>query len=551
MKGFIETLRTARADAVLFERANGAGVTAGEIRAAAARAMQFAPKTDAPLFLFTRSAALLCAGLLAGAALRRGLSILPQAQPGYLDAIGAAPEMFLTDGGDTPTLRFDGEDATIDTDDFLALDFFTSGSTSAPKIVAKSLLHLEREVRVWESMHGGRCDAVRGTVSHQHVYGMIFRVLWPVMAGWTADDVAALAWEELEDEIGPRVALASSPAHLTRLPPDFALPRGAPAFVFTSGQMLPWDAAQNTRALFGVAPTEVLGSTETGGIAWRLRTEENAAWTPLQGVTVSKDADEALHVASPFTDAPAPLATGDRITLHEDGRFTLLGRVDRVAKIDGKRVSLSRVEEALRGTGLVSDAAALTLDSRRGALAAVVMLTPDGLAGLRDDGAFRFTRRLRATLAETLEPAERPKHWRFVGAMPVNSQGKRQIASLARLFEIESMLALLRATPRTLDATRAIIAFTPAPELRWFDGHFPGAPIMPGIAQVHIAARLAEELWSFEPSSSTLHRVKFRKPMKPGRPVELDLSIEPARRRIAFRFAGNGEPISEGVVGGD
>lgn len=550
MKGLIETLRTAPAEAVLFQRANS-GVTAGEIRAAAARAMASAPTGDAPLFLFTRSAALFCAGLLAGTALRRRVSILPQAQPGYLESIGVAADAFLTDGGDAPTLRFDGADATIDTGTDLALDFFTSGSTSAPKIVAKPLLHLEREVRVWESMHGGRCDAVRGTISHQHVYGMIFRVLWPVMAGWTSDDVAALAWEELEGLVGPRVALASSPAHLTRLPPDFALSRGAPEFIFTSGQMLPWDAAQNTRALFGVAPTEVLGSTETGGIAWRLRTEEHAAWRPLQGVVASKDEDDALHVVSPFIDLPAPLATGDRIALHDDGRFTLLGRVDRVAKIDGKRVSLSRVEEALRGTGLMSDAAALTLESRRGALAAVVMLTADGLAGLRDEGAFRFTRRLRATLAETLEPAERPKHWRFVGAMPVNSQGKRQLASLARLFDAESMLTVLRAAPRSIEATRALIDFTPTPDLRWFDGHFPGAPIMPGIAQVHIAARLAEDLWSFEPSSSTLHRVKFRKPMKPDRPVELDLSIEPARRRIAFRFTSNGEPISEGVVGGD
>lgn len=551
MKGLIETLRTAPADAVLFERTGGGGITAGEIRAAAARAMATTPEGDAPLFLFTRSAALFCAGLLAGAALRRRVSVLPQAQPGYLDAIGATSDVFLTDGGDTPTLRFGGEDAAIDADDALALDFFTSGSTSAPKIVAKPLLHLEREVRVWESMHGGKCDAVRGTVSHQHVYGMIFRVLWPVMAGWTGDDVAALAWEELEGEIGPRVALASSPAHLTRLPPHFALPRGAPTFVFTSGQMLPWDAARNTHALFGVAPTEVLGSTETGGVAWRLRTDEQSAWTPLQGVQVSTDADDALHVASPFIDAAAPLATGDRITLRDDGRFTLLGRVDRVAKIDGKRVSLSRVEDALRATGLISDAAAVTLESRRGALAAVVMLTPDGFAGLRDEGAFRFTRRLRSTLSETLEPAERPKHWRFVGAMPANSQGKRQIASLVRLFDAESMLTVLRAAPRSIEATRAIIDFTPTPDLRWFDGHFPGAPIMPGIAQVHIATRLAEDLWSFEPSSSTLHRVKFRKPMKPDRPVELDLSIDPARRRITFRFTTNGESISEGVVGGD
>ena len=549
MKGVVESLVSARADAVCFSDARG-DITAGMIRASAAQASDELPSDVANLYIYTQSAALFCAGLLAAAARGARLSVLPQAQPGYLADIGVTPDTFLTDQGDAPTLSLRSGDERFAAHAHVDLDFFTSGSTGAPKIVAKTLAHLEREVRFWESRLGGRCDAVEATVSHQHVYGMLFRVIWPVMGAWRSRDVAALAWEQLEGALGPRVALASSPAHLTRLPSSFNLPRGAPEMIFSSGQMLPWDAARDATALFGVAPTEILGSTETGGVAWRTRTAEDAAWTPLGDVAISAADDGALHVTSPYFDADAPLATGDRIQLNAKGGFRLLGRMDRIAKVDGKRVSLSRVEDALRASSLLADAAALTLPHRRDALAAVATLTPEGCAALASDGAFRFTRRLRTALAHALEPAERPKHWRFVGAIPVNSQGKRQLASLQRLFEIESLVSLLKAAPLALDATSAELAFTLTPDMPWFSGHFPGEPIMPGVAQVHLAARLAEELWGFEPSNHALHRVKFKRLLKPHRPVTLSLRIDPAQRNIAFAFTCQGERVAEGVIGG-
>lgn len=549
MKGVIDTLTSAPASVVMFSGAQGP-ITAGMIRASAAMASDELPNDVAPLYIYTQSAALFCAGLLAAAARGARLSVLPQAQPGYLADIGVPPEALLTDQGHFPTLTLKNGDVAFTAAPHLDLDFFTSGSTGGPKIVPKTLAHLEHEIRFWESLVGGRCDAVEATVSHQHVYGMLFRVVWPVMAGWRSRDAAALAWEQLEGALGPRVALASSPAHLTRLPPHFALPNGPPEMIFSSGQMLPWEAARETTALFGVAPTEILGSTETGGVARRNRTAEDTVWTPLGGVAITTDADGALHVASPFFDSEAPLATGDRVAPNPDGTFALLGRVDRIAKVDGKRVSLSRVEDALRASPLLADCAALTLPSRRDALGTIATLTEDGRAALAAEGAFRFTRRLRTELAHSLEPAERPKHWRFVGAIPVNSQGKRQLASLQRLFEIESLFSLLKAAPLALDATSAELSFTLTPDMPWFSGHFPGEPVMPGVAQVHLAARLAEELWGFEPSNQMLHKVKFKRLLKPHRPVTLSLRIDPAQRSIAFAFTCRDERVAEGVIGG-
>jgi acyl-coenzyme A synthetase/AMP-(fatty) acid ligase len=105
-------------------------------------------------------------------------------------------------------------------------------------------------------------------------------------------------------------------------------------------------------------------------------------------------------------------------------------------KIEGKRVSLTRVESALAGQSAVREAVALALGGEGAEmLAAVVVLSPEGAAELAELGAFRFTRQLRKRLSEGLEPAERPKRWRFVEAIPVNSQGKRVLAELRKLFE--------------------------------------------------------------------------------------------------------------------
>ncbi len=144
-----------------------------------------------------------------------------------------------------------------------------------------------------------------------------------------------------------------------------------------------------------------------------------------------------LRVGSPFAGAETQ-RMGDRAELLPDGRFRLLARADRVVKVEGKRVSLARVEAALAALPDVADAAALALGGEGAeTLAAVVALTPEGEADLAAHGAFRFSRALRKRLSDQLEPAERPKRWRFVAQVPVNSQGKRVLADLARLFEVE------------------------------------------------------------------------------------------------------------------
>src|SRR5688572_24624728 len=69
--------------------------------------------------------------------------------------------------------------------DACRLMLFTSGSTGEPVAIAKTLRQLDAEIAALEAQFGAGLGiaTVHGTVSHQHIYGLLFRILWPLSAG--------------------------------------------------------------------------------------------------------------------------------------------------------------------------------------------------------------------------------------------------------------------------------------------------------------------------------------------------------------------------------
>ena len=119
-----------------------------------------------------------------------------------------------------------------------------------------------------------------------------------------------------------------------------------------------------------------------------------------------------------------------------------------------------------------------------------------------------------------LERAERPKHWLFA-PIPLDRQGKRVQALLRAKFARQGDSAFGRVHLAALHGDKAEMAIELPPELIWFEGHFPGQPILPGIAQVHIAAQWAECLWGWAPTGADLSQMKFRHVIRPGDMVRL------------------------------
>lgn len=68
----------------------------------------------------------------------------------------------------------------------------------------------------------------------------------------------------------------------------------------------------------------------------------------------------------------------------------------------------------------------------------------------------------------------------------------------------------------------------------WFEGHFPGHPILPGVVQIGWAAWFASQWTGHDTPPALLERIKFKRPVRP----ETSLVLQLRRRsgKIGFEY---------------
>lgn len=145
--------------------------------------------------------------------------------------------------------------------------------------------------------------------------------------------------------------------------------------------------------------------------------------------------EHCLELLSPFIDDEEWYATSDYCDLLANGQFVLKGRVDRVIKIEEKRLSLTEVEKRLMQLEWINEAAVIPMEEeKRTVLGAVIVLSEAGTKLMEQGSKGKFWLRLRSELREWLEPVGIPRRFRTVSEIPLNSQGKRQMHDLKQLF---------------------------------------------------------------------------------------------------------------------
>jgi acyl-coenzyme A synthetase/AMP-(fatty) acid ligase len=130
------------------------------------------------------------------------------------------------------------------------LSLCTSGSSGEPKRIDKTLRQLANEVEALEQLWGADLGeaCIIGSVATQHIYGLLFRVLWPLCAGRPFVRRQLAFSEDLQraSREYPAFAWVASPALLKRMGDNLdwtAL--SAVRRVFSSGGALPPEAAQS------------------------------------------------------------------------------------------------------------------------------------------------------------------------------------------------------------------------------------------------------------------------------------------------------------------
>ena len=103
-----------------------------------------------------------------------------------------------------------------------------------------------------------------------------------------------------------------------------------------------------------------------------------------------------------------------------------------------------------------------------------------------------------------------------------------------------------RQTARAADAAPVVLACTLSPgagdyalaaprDCRFFDGHFPDCPVLPGVAQLRWAIELSAALTG-DRAVAGLERIKFMRAITPSDRVQLALRLGDDNRVVAFRY---------------
>ena len=404
------------------------------------------------------------------------------------------------------------------------ITFRTSGSTGGPKAVVRDVYAMHADAAMLARAFGAafsKAERFVSSVARDHFYGALWLGMLPVELGLPVADATVASVEDIETASADgSFVFVTTPSILERVlrHPEASALKGRVVDVVVSGGPLRAETSEVAAAVLGVAPLEIYGSTEAGSIAWRRRSG-SSLFRLFDGVEGFADPQGELVVKSRFA-VESPLATHDVARFVSAREFELLGRTDRLAKVLESFISLSAVERALESHPFIAAARAETVDvdgvARVGAIAVLSEAGREALASGTFTAVAAAIRR--ETVAATGSLAF-PRRLRFVQEMPCDARGKTTAAAVRAALVAncrEPVVLAWTATARSIDAEMAFPA-----DGEWFSGHFPGFPILPGVAQLFFLRLFACRAFGAFPEAALFKNIKFKRPIRPGERVRL------------------------------
>jgi len=316
--------------------------------------------------------------------------------------------------------------------DFPFLSLFTGGSTGRPKIWQKTIRNLFSEAFYLSEKFGFSLDdRIVATVPPYHIYGILFSVLVPLVSSASVmADTPTFPHEIINAIVRQKATvLVSVPIHYKTLAGS-TMPNHSLRMAFSSAGALDKTDGKNFTGQTGTGITEIYGSTETGGIAYRCRAMDDAALTVFETVDV-EIIDEQIHVRSDYIspnvsrDEDGFSRTGDRGGKFDPDRFILYGRSDGIVKIGGKRVDLEEIREKILSIPEVADALILSAPGSKGREHEIAAVLEGKIS----------PKQVRKQLSKKLEPYAQPRNIKVVDRIPRNHMGKYDMEKIQKLFQ--------------------------------------------------------------------------------------------------------------------
>lgn len=431
---------------------------------------------------------------------------------------------------------------------FEALGIFTSGSTGEPVCIDKTIRQLENEVDALELTFGQEITknvVFYRTVSHQHFFGMPFGVYWPLSRGSVLSRFVIKGGHEW-CTLNPQV-LITSPSFLKSIADTTSQHKNIGSgiqSIFSAGGVLEDSIFSIINSITKTRVVDVYGSSETGHIAWRSSPE--MSWQVQEGVEFKRPVKDVLEIKSKFCPSDDWFPTSDLARLSGNS-FEILGRADRIIKIEGTRVSLSQLIASINESNLVEDCAISDIENgRRAQLGAVLKLSPLGLQTLEVDGRLRLINSLKESLRGKVNLIAIPRRWRFVEEFPVNALGKVLKVNLDGLF-LERLKAPI-VVSRKVEENSVGLVLDMLKSLDCFNGHFDDFPVVPGVALIEWAMRYAEVHLVKNYIFSGMSQIKFQKFIQPNQIIHLRLDFNPESMNLKYQYHNADTIYSSGIL---
>gem|GEM_PF-632601 len=410
----------------------------------------------------------------------------------------------------------------------IIINFLTSGSSSSPKIIRKSLSNLIKEGEDINKAFNFKGLTAASAVSMMHLFGMTFHLMTPLCGGMKIYTPSIFYPESLNIK---NALLAAPPSFLSALEKHRTYFDFPPEYIISAGSKLPDNVFKYFEEKSKVI--EIYGSTETGVIAHREHHNE-----PLKLFD-----NVSVKVFDNYTEITSPYAYGEHAKINDktelEGRtLTVKNRTDRILKIYDKRINAESIEIELNKSPLVNESFVLLSGPKPSCLCA---LSIEGQEFLMQEGMQSLKKQLKNYAARCCEIT--PQRWKFIDELPRTQAGKINKDLIEHIFSVNLSFPVILNRAASQDKIEYEIYFDRSAD--FFNGHFPEFKVLPGAVQLYLAKELANAHFKLELGQGQMRRIKFSNIITPARRIKL--SLEKTEKAVSYKFFDDEKVYSSGI----
>ncbi len=98
----------------------------------------------------------------------------------------------------------------------------------------------------------------------------------------------------------------------------------------------------------------------------------------------------------------------------------------------------------------------------------------------------------------------------------------------------------------TTDTVELLLNF--AKDAEYFDGHFDGFAVLPGVVQIDYVMKYAQEYLGIKPIISNINKLKFSNIIKPDMDISLKIDYSKDLNKITFKYFIDDSIYSSGNI---